>query len=92
MYDVFYSILQPSLKDLQLHYMDNDSFVLSFSEGNVDNEQMDLSNREPPIKTKNKVPDKYKHDLGSRIIEEFIDLSQKTYSFKDYQINLKRLQ
>ena len=26
MYDVFYNILQPSLKDLQLHYMDTDSF------------------------------------------------------------------
>ena len=38
MYDVLYNTLQPSLKDLQLHYMDTDSFVLSFSEGNVDNE------------------------------------------------------
>ena len=36
MYDVFYSILQPSLKDLQLHYMDTDSFVLGFTEGIVD--------------------------------------------------------
>ena len=44
MYDVFYNILQPSLKDLQLHYMDTDSFVLSFTEGNVDNDHMDLSN------------------------------------------------
>ena len=44
MYDVFYNILQPSLKNLQLHYMDTDSFVLNFSEGNVDNEHMDLSN------------------------------------------------
>ena len=31
MYDVFYNILYPSLKDLQIHYMDTDSFVLSFS-------------------------------------------------------------
>ena len=44
MCDVFYNILQPSPKDLQLHYMDTDSFVLIFSEGNVDNEHMDLSN------------------------------------------------
>ena len=35
MYDVFYNILQPSLKHLQLHYMDTDSFVLNFSEGKV---------------------------------------------------------
>ena len=81
MYDKFYNILQPSLKDLQLHYMDTDSILLSFSEGNVDNEHMDLSNLDLPIKTNNKVPGKLKHELGSRIIEEFIDLSPKTYSF-----------
>ena len=83
MYDVFYNILQPSLKDLQLHYMDTDSFVLNFSEGNVDKEYMDLSNLDPPIKTNIKVLGKFKHELGTRIIEEFIALSPKTYSFKD---------
>ena len=31
MYDVFYNTLQTSSKDLQLHYMDADSFVLSIS-------------------------------------------------------------
>ena len=60
--------------------MDTDSFVLIFS----DIEHMDLSNLEAPIKTINKVPDKFKHKLRSRIIEKFIDLSSKTYSFKDY--------
>ena len=89
MYDVFYKILQPSLKDLQLHYMDTNSFILSFSEGNVDNEHTDLSNLEPPIKTINKVPVKFKQKLGSRIIEEFIALSPMTYSFKDYSNNTK---
>ena len=61
MYNVFCNI-QPSLKDLQLHYMDTDSFVLSFTEGNVDDEHMDLSNLDPrswfpdpPIKTNNRV-------------------------------------
>ena len=44
MYDVFYNILQPSLKDPQLHYMDTDSFVSSSREGNVIDEHMDLSN------------------------------------------------
>ena len=29
MYNVFYNTLQPSLKDLTLHYMDTDSFVLN---------------------------------------------------------------
>ena len=83
MYDVFYNILQPSLKDLQLHYMDTESFVLSFGEGNADIKHMDLSN-DPPIKTNNKVPDKFKHELGSRIREEFVALTPKTYSFNDY--------
>ena len=82
-YDVFYNILQPSLKELTLHYMDTNSFVLSYSEGKVSDELMDLSNHEKPIKTKYKVPGKFKHELGSRIIEEFIVLTPKTYSFKD---------
>ena len=89
MYDVFYNILQPSLKDLTLHYMDTDSFVLSYSEGKVSDEHMDLSNLDIPIKTNNKVPGKFKHELGSRIIEEFIALSPKTYSFKNYPKNTK---
>ena len=89
MFDVFYDILQPSLKDLTLHYMDTDSFVLSYSEGKVSDEHMDLSNLDIPIKTNNKVPGKFKHELGSRIIEEFIALSPKTYSFKNYPKNTK---
>ena len=89
MYDVFYYFVQPSLKYLQRHYMDTDSFVLSLTEGNVDNEHKDLSNLDPQIKTKNKVPDKFKHELGSRIIEEVIALSPKTYSFKDNPNNTK---
>ena len=57
---------------------------------------MDLSNLDPrsgfpdiPIKTNNKVPGKFKPELGSRIIEEFIALSPKTYSFKNYPKNTK---
>ena len=50
---------------------------------------MDLSNLDIPIKTHNKVPGKFKHELGSRIIEEFIALSPKTNSFKNYPKNLK---
>ena len=69
--------------------MDTDSLVLSFSEGNVDNEHMDLSNLVPPIKTKNKVPGKFKHELSSKVIAEFIALSPRTYSFKDYPKNTK---
>ena len=69
--------------------MDTDSFVLSYSEGKVSDEHMDLINLDIPIKTNNKVPGKFKHELGSRIIEEFIALSPKTYSFKNYPKNTK---
>ena len=89
MFNIFYNILQPSLKDLRLHYMDTDSFVLSYSEGKVSDEHMDLSNLDISIKTNNKVPDKFKHEPGSRIIEEFIALSPKIYSFKNYPKNTK---
>ena len=89
MFDVFYNILQPSLKDLTLHYMDTDSFVLRYSDGKVSDEHMDLSNLDIPIKTNNKIPGKFKHELRSRIIEEFIALSPKTYSFKNYPKNTK---
>ena len=67
-----------------LHYMDTDSFVLSFSEGNVDNEHMDLSNLDKPIKTNYKIPGKFKHELGSKVIEELVVLKPKTYSIKNY--------
>ena len=50
---------------------------------------MDLSNLDIPMKTNNKVPGKFKHELGSRIIEEFIAFSPKTYSFKNYPKNNK---
>ena len=89
MYDVFYNILQPYLKDLQVHYLDTDSFLLSYTEGKVSDEHMDLSNLEPPIKTNNKVQGKMEHELGIKVIEEFIALSPKTFSFKDYPKNTK---
>ena len=89
MYDVFYKTLQPSLKDLQLHYMVTDSLVLSFSKDNVPEHHMDLSNLDPPMKTNKKVPGEIKHELGSRIIEELVALSAKTFSFKDYPIKTK---
>ena len=80
MYEFFYDVLQPSLKDLMLHYMDTDNFVLSFSEGNVDNKYMNLSNLGTPIKTNNRDPGEFQHELGSREIKEFIVFKPKIYS------------
>ena len=48
MYKFYYDVLKPSLEDINLHYMDTDSFILSYSRGNVDNELMDLSYLNPP--------------------------------------------
>ena len=74
MYKFYYDLLKPSLEDINLHYMDTDSLILIYSRGNVDNEYMDLSNLDPqswfpdnPIKTNNKVPGKFKHELGSKM-------------------------
>ena len=64
--------------------MDTDSFILSFSQGKVDNGHMNLSNLDNPIKTNNKVLGKFKHELGGKIIEEFIVIKPKTYSIKNY--------
>ena len=44
---------------------------------------VDASNNPDKVKVKI-VPGKFKHELGSRIKEEFIALSPKTYSFKNY--------
>ena len=74
MYKFFFNVLNPPLRDQTLHYMDLDSFVLSFCEGNADNEHMDLINLDNPIKTNNKIPGKFKHELGSKVIEEFVVL------------------
>ena len=59
---------------------------------------MDLSNLDPrsgfpdiPIKTNNRVPGKFKHELGSKIIEEFIVLKPKTFSIKNYGAKEKGL-
>ena len=72
----YYDVLKPSLEDINLHYLDTDNFILSCCRGNVDNEHKDLSNVDPrsgfpniPIKTYNKVPGKFKHEQGSKIIE-----------------------
>ena len=59
---------------------------------------MDLSNLDPrsgfpdiPIITNNKVPGRFKIELGSKIIEEFIVLKPKTYSIKNYNAKEKRI-
>ena len=87
MYEFFYDVLKPSFKDLMLHYMDTDCFVLNFSEVNIDDKCMDLRNLDNPFKTNNKVPGKFKHERGSREIKKFIVLKPKTYSLVAHGLN-----
>ena len=49
MYDTSYGVLKPSLKGLLLYYMDTDSFIISFSEGNISDEYLDLIYQSKPI-------------------------------------------
>ena len=90
MYEFFFNVLHPSPKDLMLHYMEADSFVVSFSEGNVDDKHMNLSNLDAPIKTNTKVPGNFKHELGRRIIEEFTACHHRHIGLEITQIKLKR--
>ena len=63
--------------------MDTDSFVLSFTEGNIPDQYMDLGNLDAPIKTHNKVSGKFKQEFGSKVIEKIIVLKSEAYSFKN---------
>ena len=73
-----------------LHYIYTDSFVLSNTEAYLSDEYMDLSSLDTPIKTNNKAPGKFKHELGSKEIEEFILLKPKSFGFKNGTYNSKR--
>ena len=77
MYQLYYDILQLSLhQGLQLHYMDSNCVILSFTRSSLSDEGMDLSKLDNPITTNEKVPGKFKHELGRRVA-----IKPKTYSF-----------
>ena len=80
MSDTFFNVLKPSFKDLQLHYMDNDSFIISYSEVNFPDEYTELSNLDIPIKT-DKVLGKFQYEFGSKIIDELIVFFIKNKKF-----------
>ena len=79
MYDTFYNVLKLSLNYQQLIYIDTDSFIISWTEGNIPDEYMDLSNLDIQIKTNNEVTGKIKCEFRSKIIIVFLVLSSKPY-------------
>ena len=95
MYETYYDTLQPYFgqKNLQLHYIDCDSFILSIKSENI---IKDLKNLEDVFDFSNldenhklyseknkKVIGKFKKETPKNIfIDEFIALRSKMYSFK----------
>ena len=94
MYETYYDKLQPyfALENLQLQYMDCDSFVLSIRIQNINNDLKNLGSlfdccnlneNHELLSNKNKVVCKFKIETPRSIwIDEFIALSSNAYSFK----------
>ena len=95
MYETYYDILQPYFRqeNIQLHYMDCDSFVLSIETQNIINDLKNLEdlfdfsnldkNHELFSNKNKKVVGKFKIETPENIwIDEFVALRSKCYAFK----------
>ena len=95
MYETYYDILQPYFgqENIQLHYMDFDSFVLSIETQNIINDLKNLEdlfdfsnldeNHELFSNKNKKVVGKFKIETPKNIwIDEFVALRSKCYAFK----------
>ena len=94
MYETYYDILQPYFgqENIQLHYMDCDSFVLSIETENIINDLKNLQdlfdfsnldkNQELFSNKSKKVVRKFKVKTPENIwIDEFVALTSKCYAF-----------
>ena len=95
MYETYYDKLQPYFgqENIQLHYMDCDSFVLSFETENIINDLKNLEdlfdfsnmnkNHELFSNKNKKIVGKFKIETPENIwIDEFVALRSKCYAFK----------
>ena len=95
MYETYYDKLQPyfGLENIQLHYMDCDSFVLSIETDNIINDLKNIKNlfdfsnldkdHELFSNENKKVIGKFKIETPKNIlIDEFVALRSKCYAFK----------
>ena len=95
MYETYFDILQPFFgqENIQLHYMDCDSFVLSIETQNIINDLKNLEdlfdfsnldkNHELFSNKNKKVVGKFKIETPKNIwIDEFVALRSKCYAFK----------
>ena len=103
MYEFYYDILQPYFgeKNLELLYMDTDSFVLKIKTDDLNRdlyklrESFDFSNypKDHPLfdSTKKKIPGYFKDELGGEEMIEFIALRSKMYAFRTKDSEEKKL-
>ena len=108
MYEFWYDYIKPKYKDkARLCYMDTDSFIINiktedFHEDIADNVEawFDTSNYDKkdksslPIGINKKVLDIFKDELDGKVMEEFVAIRAKTYSYliggyndEDYEKN-----
>ena len=93
MYEFWYDYMKPKYNDnVKLCYMDMDSFVINIKTkdfykdiSSADDKRFDTSNYEVnrplPTGKNKKVIGLMKHELGGKIITEFVTLRPKTYSY-----------
>ena len=95
MYEFWYDYIKPEYQDrAKLCYMDTDIFIVHIKTDNFYKEiandvekQFDTSNyddndkRPLPVSKNKKVIGLFKHELGGKIMKEFVVLRAKTYSY-----------
>ena len=95
MYEFWYDYIKPKYQDrAKLCYMDTDSLIIHIKTDNFYKEiandvekQFDTSNyddndkRPLPVGKNKKVIGFFEHELGGKIIKEFVVLREKTYSY-----------
>jgi hypothetical protein len=103
MYEFYYNVLQPHFgeKNMELLYMDTDSFILKIKTQDLTNdlndlkEHFDFSNYPKDHKlysaANTKVPGKFKVELGGDEMTEFIALRSKMYAYKTAKSESKKL-
>ena len=102
MYEFYFDVLQPYFgeKNLRLHYMDTDSFILEINTNSLTDDlkklsyHFDFSNypkdHELYDETNKKVPGKFKDELGGSEMTEFIVLKSKMYAYKTRESETKK--
>ena len=89
MYEFWYDYMKPKYNDnVKLCYMDTDSFIMNIKTedfykdiANDVEKRFDKVNRPLPTGKNKKIIGLMKHELGGKIITEFVTLRLKTYSY-----------